>query len=226
MYKRILALLLLCSLKVQANDLYQINDALIRHKENLDVHLLMDDNGFKVEKDGELHEVQSYFVDPIIRNVKNQNKLDKFFEKGCSIAIKEMDNGEFRLQSSVPGLGGGPICGAIAYFTIKIGFWGSVALGVTSVTIATAGTAPAVIGAVAAASPAIGAIAGGITGAAAGMAAAGAAATATGAAMAGTAAMGTTAVVTSLGGIAATAAVVESTATAVGLCIGSWPFLP
>jgi len=132
-----------------------------------------------------------------------------------SIAIKELSNGEYCLRAHVNGHGGGPVFGLITYWAIKTFAYGTIAAGVTTATVATGGVAGAAIG-----GGAVAATAGVGTGAAiAGGAIAGAG-------LATEAAVATTGAVTLAGGVAATVAAIESTATGAGVFVTCIPWLP
>lgn len=195
--------------------LYKIDDSAIRAPENLGgVHVLFDEDTFYLAQDDEIKEVQAAFVDPVLRTVKNKNVLDKYFQSDCKIAVKQMQDGEFKLTSTVPGKGGGPVLCAVFYWGTKVACYGGLIAGATVATTATAGVAGpalAMAGGVAA-----GSIAAGAAGATA-AAAAGTLATGIGAAGAATVAAGAgTAAIAGAGGVAGVATGIESAAMFMG----------
>lgn len=218
-FKLLLPPLLLVGFMVNAQgQLYQINDTSIRSPENLGgVHVLFDEDRFYLAQNDEIKEVQAAFVDPVLRKVNSINALDKYFKSGCKITIKQMEDGEFKLQSKVPGYGAGPISGLIAYWFVK----GSVAtVAVAGVTAAAAATGGAALGPLA-----VGAATAATAGASVGVAAAGATLAATSAApVLATAAMG--AATAGVPAVLAAAAAVETASLGAAAFFTAIPFLP
>lgn len=194
-------------------------------------HIIRDENGFRVFDGQKEQVVQSHFVDPLLRRMSPE-QLTTFVEQGNRIRAIRLNNGEHRLQAMVPGIGGGPISGLIAYWATKSLCYGAAAAATTTAVVATGGTAVA-LATGAAATVAAGTIAAGAGTAVvvAGVTATEAAAVVAGglAATAGMvegAALATTAVVTSAGGVAAAVAAVESASFAAGAFFAAIPFLP
>lgn len=193
--------------------------------------LIRDENGFRFFDGKQERAIQPCFVDPLLRRMSPE-KFDKFLEQGNRVKAIRLSNGEHRLQAMVPGLGGGPISGLIAYWATKSLCYGTAAAAATTAVVATGGTAVA-FATGAAATAAAGTIAAGagtavvVAGATATEAAvivAGGLAATTG--MVEGAALATTAAVTSAGGIAAAVAAVESASFAAGAFFAAIPFLP
>lgn len=234
--KRIL-LSLLCVAPLQAmnnmqlqrlsdGDAYKLDDSCVRASHKLGtIALYHGEKGFHVSRDGEVHAVKNHWVDPELRNTTKE-RLALLKNVGY-IDVVQMDDGEFRLQSKVRGLGGGPVSGLIAYWLTKSAMYGTAAV-VGTATIAGA-TAAAVAAAPAAAAPAIIAAGAGTTkalmaGTTVATAAAGAGVVAAvGAEAAGLAVAGT---VASAGSIAGAVAFVESSSLAAGAFFAAIPFLP
>lgn len=58
------------------------------------------------------HHVNPYDVDKSLRSM-NRLQLQSFLAQGGKIRASKLDNGEYVVRAHVPGLGGGPILGAI-----------------------------------------------------------------------------------------------------------------
>jgi hypothetical protein len=110
------------------------------------VVLCHDDDGFSVIKDDKSYPVKNYWVDKSIRNIDTQT-LKAFLAKGY-LALNQMSDGEYTINSKVRALGGGPITGAILYSLTKGTCYGVgvAALG-TSVAAVGTGLAGAAVGA-------------------------------------------------------------------------------
>jgi hypothetical protein len=193
--------------------------------------IIRDDNGFRIREGQQEHSVRPCFVDPLLKRMKPE-QLEKFLGQGNRIRAIRLSDGEHRLQAMVPGKGGGPISGLIAYWATKSLCYGTAAAAATTAIVTTGGTAVAfatgAAATVAAGTVAAGAgtavVVAGVTAAeAAGVVAGGLAATA---GMVEGAALATTAVATSAGGIAAAVAAVESASFAAGAFFTAIPFLP
>ena len=193
--------------------------------------LIRDENGFRLSDGKQEQVVQSHFVDPLLKRMSPE-QLKIFVEQGNRIRAIRLSNGEHRLQAMVPGLGGGPVSGLVAYWVTKSLCYGTAAAAATTAVVATGGTAVAfatgaaatvAAGAVAAGAGTAVAVAGVTAEVAAGVVAGGLVAT-TG--MVGGAAMATTAVVTSAGSVAAAVAAVETASLSVGAFFAALPFLP
>lgn len=79
--------------------------------------LLHDDNGFKVEKNGEIHTIQNCFVEKEIRGI-SKDKLARLLVAGAYLSLNGIDDGNdysLRLNGRLNGGGvGGATAGAIA----------------------------------------------------------------------------------------------------------------
>ena len=177
--------------------------------------IIRDENGFRMFDGEQEQKVQSHFVDPLLKRMSSE-QLKTFVEQGNCIRVIRLSNDEYRLQAMVPGKGGGPVSGLIAYWVTKSLCYGTAAAAATTAVVATGGAAAAFATGAAATVAAGGVIAGagtavvvgGVTAeVAAGVVAGGLAAT-TG--MAGGAALATTAVVSSAETVAAAVAAVET----------------
>ncbi len=197
----VLSLLIMSSLSAMEErmSVFKIKQASIQAPERFGkIKLFHDESGFHIKQNGEIHDVNQFDVDPLLRNA-NKKTLKKFQKVGY-IGVKQFDNGEFSLKAHVRGLGGGPGTAAAFYWIAKTLCYGTAAAAVTA--------------SVAAATPV--AVAGGLA------IAGSVGATATGAAIgaAGTA-VGTAIATTTAGAVAATvgagAVVGGLTATATGV---------
>ena len=176
--------------------------------------LIRDENGFRLSDGKQEQVVQSHFVDPLLKRMSPE-QLKTFVQQGNRIRAIRLSNGEHRLQAMVPGKGGGPITGAIAYWAVKTLCYGAAVAAAGTAVAATGGAAGAALGALGAAST---------LGASAGATVLGGAIA--GAGLAGEAATATAAVVTGAGGLAAAAAAVESASMAAWAVATLCPFLP
>ena len=176
--------------------------------------VIRDDTGFKIFDGKQVRPVQSCFVDPLLKRM-NSEQLTKFVEQGNRIKAIRLSDGEHRLQAMVPGKGGGPVTGAIAYWVVKTLCYGTAVAAASTVVVATGGAAGAAVGALGAAAT---------LGAGAGATVVGGAIA--GAGLAGEAVTATAAVVSGAGGIAAAAAAVESASMAALVAGTLCPFLP
>lgn len=184
------------------------------------VQLEKDDKGFHILQNGKKTPVNSYDVDPLLRKM-NCDQL-KAFQKHGYVTGKKLSNGEYTIKAHVRGLGGGPICGAIAYWITKSAMYGTAgvvgATAVTGVVAASGGGAiPAMIG--------VGIAKTALAGTTVGMAVVGTGVVST--VGASTAAVGTMSVVAATGGsIPTTIALVESCSAAAGAFFSALLFLP
>lgn len=211
--KVILSLTLISTNLLNAQ-IFKIKDSSVIASSNLGkVELLHDEDGFHILQDNKYHDVESYWVDPFLRNISNK-RLESFLDNGY-VTINQMNSGEFFLRANVRGLGGGPISGAIAYWTTKTLCYGTAVAAASTVVVATGGMAGAVTGALAAGSTAGASLGATVVGSAI-----------AGAGLGADAALATAGVVTSAGGIAGAVAAVESASTAAGFFFTMIPFLP
>jgi len=83
------------------------------------ISVLHNDDGFHVlTSDNEIYPVRNYFVDKRLRGLKKE-KLKAFLQAGY-IQVNQMSDGQYKLDAKVRGLGGGPICGMVAYWATKL----------------------------------------------------------------------------------------------------------
>lgn len=176
--------------------------------------IIRDEIGFRVLDGQQEHKVQSHFVDPLLKRM-NPEQLNTFVKQGNRIRAIRLNNGEHRIQAVVPGLGGGPISGAIAYWAVKTLCYGTAVAAAGTAVVATGGAAGAAGGALVAAAT------GGAT-----MGATIAGGAIAGAGLAGEAVTATAAVATATGGIAGAIAAVESASMAAWAACTLCPFLP
>lgn len=87
---------------------------------NGNVELFKTKKGFQVKKDGKKKAVKSYDIDAVLKAIP-ADKLDMFLDNGY-IEIKELSNGDFKLNAKGRIKGGGPILAGIVY-------WGTKAVG-------------------------------------------------------------------------------------------------
>lgn len=209
-------------------------------------HLYYAKKKWEVEKEGQRYEIARCFVDQIARDIP-EDKLEEFLQY-IALRVSEFDNGEFALKAHARGLGGGPVAGFVAYWTVRVAGYTAVALGITAAgtaAVAVAGTvAPAVAPVVAGATTLIGvgtgpaAVAGGAVAGtivatkagAAAMAAVAGAAAADATVIAATATQTLIAAQAAGASVAATAgavvATIEGAATTAGAALLACPFLP
>lgn len=121
--------------------------------------VIRDENGFRIFDGQNEQVIQPYFVDPLLKRMSPE-QLTKFVAQGNRIRAIRLSDGEHRLQAVVPGLGGG-VGGAA--FGVALGHglvWGGAHL-VAAVAgmVGTPVAGAAVEGGIAAASPAIEALA-------------------------------------------------------------------
>ncbi len=80
--------------------------------------LIHDENRFRVIDGNREQVVQPCFVDPLLKRMSPE-QFATFIEQGNRVKAIRLSNGEQRLQAMVPGKGGGPISGLIAYTLTK-----------------------------------------------------------------------------------------------------------
>lgn len=153
--------------------------------------------------------MQLYDLSGGLENIASQSSLKKVLEVG-KIYLTAAGK-DYKLRLGVGGKGGGPICGAIAYWGTKAVIYG----GISGAVGATGGIAGAAVGGAMSAVAGGGAIAGDVGGAAGQIAAGSAVAIAE-----------TTAVIGGTLGIAGTIAAIEGTATTVSMFFTALPFCP
>lgn len=177
------------------------------------IELSHDENKFYVLQNGKHNAVKPYWVDKSLQNIPTE-KLKAFLKKGY-ISINQMNDGEFSLKANVRGLGGGPVCGAIAYWATKTFCYGTAVAAASTIVVTTGGAAGAATSLFATT----------ITGSAT------SGATAVGSLIAGyglgsEAAVATVGVVSTSGGLAGAVAAVETASLATGTFFTMIPFLP
>lgn len=79
--------------------------------------VIINDSGFSVQDEDGTHDVQRCFVDKQVRDM-DHTTLDAFLKVGFLKARLGSD-GEYSIQSSVRGEGGGPVLGFCAYWGVK-----------------------------------------------------------------------------------------------------------
>lgn len=191
---------------------------------------------FIAKQNGVKTEIGSESLDGALRHV-NATNLGAFLRSG-RIQVTKTDDGTLMLRHHVNGLGGGPVCGAIAYWGVKVLAYSGLVAGTTTAVVVTGGGAAAAVGgamvnggvaclAVAEAGTALAAL--GTAGGAgvAALSAGGAAATALGGSVAaGTVGLSTVTAVTTAGGMTGLVASIEVAATTLGTMASLCPFLP
>lgn len=95
--------------------------------------------GFQVIKDGKKKAVKSYDIDAILKSIPT-DKLDVFLDNGY-IEIKELSNGDFKLNAKGRINGGGPILAGIVYWGTKAVGYGVPAAAAGAIIATTAGAA-------------------------------------------------------------------------------------
>lgn len=168
------------------------------------------DNNFFIQlPSGERKSVLPYDLSGGLELTPSQDSLKKVLEIG-KIYLTTIGQ-DYKLRLGISGKGGGPICGAIAYWGTKAAIYGSIAGAVG----ATGGMAGAAIGGAVGAAAGGGAVAGAVAGAAGHVAAGSAVVVAE-----------TTAAIGGTLGIAGTIGAIEGTATAVSMFFTALPFCP
>ncbi len=79
--------------------------------------VLHDEDGFHILRDNIVHPVQRHDVDAKIRNMR-QDQLSAFLKSGY-LKVNKLSDGSYKIGAHVRGLGGGPVCAWLAYWTTK-----------------------------------------------------------------------------------------------------------
>ena len=112
----------------------------------LGMQLVREENDYRFHDGKQEHVVKSHFVDPLLKRM-NPEQLTKFVEQGNRIRNIRMSNGQHRLQTMIPGKGGGPILAGLFYGATKAVCYGSAIAAATAAVGATGGGALVVAGA-------------------------------------------------------------------------------
>jgi hypothetical protein len=105
------------------------------------VQLFKTDEGFEIVKDGESIKVKSYDVDPVLKNL-NQDNVEEFGKVG-SILVNKFDNGEYSLKAKAKIKGGGPLTGMLLGWAVRASMYSAGAAATTSaVAMASVGATP------------------------------------------------------------------------------------
>lgn len=220
-----------------------------------EVELSFNKDHFSVNRNGQNHKVNSYDVDPSLRNLKVAG-LKAFLKQGGRLSLAKVGEEDYAVRMAGNLKGGGPLAATQAYWATKVGLYAALGVAVGGTVVATggavAGAASAVAGGTATASTlatGLGAGLGGtaLTGVATGSAASGLAVGATTAVTtvvagaeagvaAGTIATGVTAVAevaaagtagsTAVGIAASTAAAIETASCAAFMAALTCPLTP
>lgn len=97
--------------------------------------LLCGNHGFKVQDSEGIKSVERGDTDEALRHVNRKNMALYLARNGVRVT-KAGD--KYVLRSYVPGLGGGPVCGWAAYYTVKVLCWAGI--GVATSVVVTAAT--------------------------------------------------------------------------------------
>jgi hypothetical protein len=226
--KQIFAVLILSSIIAEAAQM-RLHRKAVHGPEHIELYHT-DEEGFSVIDQGNKRRIPAYQLEGDLRKMDHAT-LRTFLSQDGYIRVKKFEEGEYKLTPYTRGLGGGPIAGAIGYWLVKAGSYGTMAAGVTALTITTAGTGTALLtgGAATAVGATITAGAGtaavaGVTAASGAGVVAGALTTAGLGTAAGTATVG--AAVAAPGGILGLFAIIEGSAATVGGALLACPFLP
>jgi hypothetical protein len=117
------ALLHTIAMSLCVSSLIVANDALVVKRASLmtaglgKIKVSHDSEGFSVNQNGISHRVALHDIDPQLRTISTGN-LAKYLTVAKLSVTKVGDN--FAIRSHVPGKGGGPICGVIAYWVTKV----------------------------------------------------------------------------------------------------------
>lgn len=208
-------------------------DAIFASEKLGEIDVFRNKKGFQVLHNGKMHKVKSYMTDPLLKSLP-ANKLNTFLDNGY-IAVKLLNNGEFKLDAKGRLKGGGPILAGIAYWGVKaVGYGVPAAAAGGAIVAAGAAIVPAL--AVGGAGGALGGTVAGTTTAiniaitsalpAAGTASAGIVGSAVvGAVGAETASIAAAGAITGAGGVAGYVATVEVTATGLAALAMMVPFI-
>lgn len=112
------------------------------------VELFHNGDEFQVVSNDEVHSVKRYWVDPLLRNVR-EKQLKAFLDNGY-VSLDQMSDGEYTIKAKVRGLGGGPVTGWIFYVATKGICYGTAAAAAGSAVALTGGAIAAAGGLVAA----------------------------------------------------------------------------
>jgi hypothetical protein len=82
------------------------------------MQLVRNKNNFIFHDGNHKYAVSPHFIDPLLKRM-NQEQLNIFVKQGNRIRVIRMSDGTHRLQSIIPGKGGGPISAKIAYEITK-----------------------------------------------------------------------------------------------------------
>ena len=143
--------------------------------------IIRDESGFRVIDSQKEQVVQPHFIDPLLKRM-NPKQLKTFIKQGNRIRAIKLSNGEYRLQTIVPGNGGGIFAAQQAYWLTKVSLYAALGLAVGGTIAVTGGAVVAAGSAVAAGTATVGTVATGVG--------AGIASTAVGTAACGSAASG------------------------------------
>lgn len=172
-------------------------------------------NNFMIKKHkGAWVKVHPENCDEVVRSMDDK-RSDDFIRAGCQLILSQYHDGNYSLRSHIPGKGGGPICGMIAYWATKTLCYGVATAAAGTAVVATGGAVGAVTGVLATA---------GTLGASTGVTLV--AGAISGAGLATEAVTLTTATIATGGGIAGAITTVELASTAVGGFFAAMPFLP
>jgi hypothetical protein len=83
------------------------------------IGLQFDGNSFAVEKHGKFKTIQSYDIDPALKNISH-DKLHKFVKNGGYLALNRLNNKDYVLKARVRGDGGFLLTGVIVYQTCRV----------------------------------------------------------------------------------------------------------
>lgn len=114
-----------CTLVKKNGDILPAN---VVHVNNSATRLVaINENGFTVLQGGIEYPVENADVDPLIRNQPKDKVIQAIKENKISIDVNQFENQEkpeFSIRAHGNVNGGGPICAAVAYWSVKAISWG------------------------------------------------------------------------------------------------------
>lgn len=109
--------------------------------------------GFAVEEEGNVYKCGPQDLDSNLRRVTKEN-IAQYLASG-KIRVSRTSDGGYMLRSHIPGVGGGPITGALTYFGVKGILYIGAVTGIIAVAPIVPAVAPAVVPTVGAAVPGV-----------------------------------------------------------------------
>lgn len=125
MYKIFLSLISLLSLNIVGMEPINGRSVSTSH----DVRLWSNKKDLFLEDDNAVYRIERYNMNPLLKEVMERQKLDKFIDGGY-IRVKQLSDGKYALEAKVRGDGGFLLTGVIVYNAVK--YTGYAAIGVAA----------------------------------------------------------------------------------------------